>query len=225
MKQLTAVILASIMAGVSAKASVTINFDVGEITSGGSLVNGTFLFVSHGTDNTFNSTSWTSGSSFLLGDDSLIGAFSIVNGSATSAIAGYVSPTGYGSTKFTGVFISGLGSSDINYSTGSLLNSKTFTSSGGTSYNFGSYRTDVVEGFGFGPDGNMAWTLPADGNTLSLFAASNTDIGESGLYLGADVSANLATSSTFQIVPEPSTGALLMIGSVGLVALRRLRKV
>ena len=27
------------------------------------------------------------------------------------------------------------------------------------------------------------------------------------------------------VVPEPSTGALMMIGAVGLVALRRLRKV
>jgi len=225
MKTLKSVMIALALTSLSAKASITINFDIGEITSGGSLVSsGTFLFISHGTNNVLNSGNWTSGSSFLQGDDLLMGAFSISNGTATSALPGYVSPAGYGSTQFTGFFINGLTASDVDYSTGTLLNSKEFGNSG-TSYNFGSYRTGLIEGFFNGPSGNMAWVIPPVGSALSLWAYTNTDLGGSGLYTGAEITANLATSASFNIVPEPSTGALLMIGAAGLVALRRLRKV
>jgi PEP-CTERM motif len=34
-----------------------------------------------------------------------------------------------------------------------------------------------------------------------------------------------SSTGVVSMVPEPSTGALMMIGAVGLVALRRLRKV
>lgn len=204
----------------SAKASVTINFDIGEITSSSTLVNsGTFLFISHGSNNSFESTSWTSGASFLKGDDLLMGAFAIVNGSATSAMSGYVSPVGYGTTRFTGVFVAGLTSSQINYSTGSLSGGLSFAASGGSSYAFGTYRTDAIEGFGFGPEGNMAWVIPPDAAALSLFASTNTDIGGSGLYTGADISAALATTSSLNVIPEPSSSILLSLG-LGVLALR-----
>lgn len=221
----------------SAKASVTIPFDIGEITSGGNLIaTGTFIFVSHGVDNNFNSSAWVSGTTFILGDDKFMGAFSISNGSATSQITNYEIPIGgtpavsqgtYGTTKFTGIFINGLTSSDIDYSTGSLLNGKTFTAAGGSNpaYSFGTYRTDSIENYGNGPSGATAWILPSDGQALSLFAGSNTDLGGSGYYTGSDIPAALNTTSSFTIVPEPSTGALMMIGAAGLVALRRLRKV
>ena len=219
---LLAVVVALSTLALESKASVTINFDIGEITRAGTVVStGTFLFISHGANNTFDSSSWTSGSSFLLGDDTLMGAFNIVNGSATSAISGYVSPTGYGSTKFTGVFLAGMTSTQINFATGALNGGLTFGASGGTSYSYGSYRTDSIEGFGFGPDGNMAWVIPSDSAALSLFAASNTDLAGSGLYSGADISATLATTSSVIVIPEPSIVGLL--GSA-LIALSVLRK-
>jgi len=42
---------------------------------------------------------------------------------------------------------------------------------------------------------------------------------------GSDLIAAASIAQTFDVVPEPSTGALMMIGAAGLVALRRLRKV
>lgn len=62
-------------------------------------------------------------------------------------------------------------------------------------------------------------TVTADGGTTDFLLAnvsSSSDV-KVGSY-------DVATSSII-MVPEPSTGALLMIGSVGLVAMRRLRKV
>lgn len=223
-KQLLATLVAGIALAINqAKASVTINFDIGEITSSSTLVNsGTFLFISHGSNNVFDSTSWTSGSSFLGGDDLLMGAFAIVNGSATSAMSGYNSPSGYGSTKFTGVFINGLTSSQVNFATGSLNSGLTFAATGGTSYAYGTYRTDAIEGFGFGPSGNMAWVIPPDSAALGLFASSNTDIGGSGLYMGADISAALATTSNLNVIPEPSSSLLATLG-LGCLALRSRR--
>jgi hypothetical protein len=207
-----------------AKASVTINYEVGEITDGGNLVlSGTLFFISHGVNNLFDSNVFTSGtSSFLGNDDKLFAAVSIVDGAAYGALSDILVPTGTinTTTKFTGLFVAGLTSSDVDYSTGSLLSSKTFGTSG-TSYNWGSYRTDNIEAFGGTTDGNIAWVFPAEGSANGLFAYANT--GET--YIGATYTANLATSSSFQIIPEPSTGALMLIGAAGLVALRRLRKV
>jgi hypothetical protein len=45
---------------------------------------------------------------------------------------------------------------------------------------------------------------------------------------GASIISNISIDSegaNISLVPEPSTSALMMIGAVGLVALRRLRKV
>ena len=79
-----------------AKASVTINYEVAEISSGGNLVlSGTLFFISHGADNTFNSNLFTSGtSSFLVGDDKLFAAVNILNGVASGALSDVLVPTG-----------------------------------------------------------------------------------------------------------------------------------
>jgi len=209
----------------SGNSSITINYEVAEISSGGSLVfSGTLLFVSHGSDNNLNSLGWTPGtSSFIRGDDRFFWAAEINNGVAAGAIPSVNMPTGTiaNTTKFSGIFIAGLTSADLDYNTGSLLGGKTFAASGGDTYNFGTYRTDSIEDFGGDPVGNMAWVFPSDGALLQLSAYSNTG----DTYTGGAITANLATSSTFNVVPEPSTGALMMIGAAGLVALRRLRKV
>ena len=58
------------------------------------------------------------------------------------------------------------------------------------------------------------------GNPAELLLATYTDYGS-----GSDLISSVAAPVTLEVVPEPSTGALMMIGAVGLVALRRLRKV
>lgn len=68
------------------------------------------------------------------------------------------------------------------------------------------------------------WKLPGSG---ALSMVLNT-VGSSGSSASADIvlgDDNGANVNMVAIVPEPSTGALMMIGAVGLVALRRLRKV
>lgn len=73
--------------------------------------------------------------------------------------------------------------------------------------------------------GNSAWTMPTtsgiDVSTTTYTFASGT--GSTALVGSIDNSAKGITLAA--VVPEPSTGALMMIGAVGLVALRRLRKV
>lgn len=68
------------------------------------------------------------------------------------------------------------------------------------------------------------WKLPGSGGVSLVLNA----VGASGSSASADVvlgTDNGANVNLVAIVPEPSTGALMMIGAVGLVALRRFRKV
>lgn len=221
-KQLSLGLLALMASVAISKASVTINYELAEITAGGALVgSGTVLFISHGSNNTLNSTAWSTGSSFILGDDLFFAAVPIVDGIAAGALSEYTVPVGTvaNTTQFSAIFIKGLTSSDINYNSGSLLNGKTFSDSG-TSYDFGIYRTSNIEAFGGSTAGNIGYIFPSEGSANNLFSYSNT-----GEYSSATYTASLATSSSFSLVPEPSTGALLMIGSVGLVAMRRMSKV
>ena len=72
-----------------------------------------------------------------------------------------------------------------------------------------------------------AWTTPASDltaltlnlNTINLSNASST------VVLGTYTDYATGTDTIALAVPEPTSGALMMIGAVGLVALRRLRKV
>jgi len=221
-KILKIAIAAYLFAGIStsSKAGVTLNYDLQTFTAGLNNLTGTLLLVSHGGNNLFNSNGgWSNGtSSFLLGDDTLFAAVGISNGVASGALNNILAPAGsaYGTTQFTGLFIGGLTSSEINYSTGQLTGGLTFAATG-TSYSWGSYRSDSIEAYGGDATGKIAWIIPADGNTVDFWAASAT--------AGGDISANLNAGSTLTVIPEPSTGALMMIGAAGLVALRRLRKV
>ena len=69
---------------------------------------------------------------------------------------------------------------------------------------------------------DSSWTAPAwslvGGDKDVTFTSGTTALVGGFTYSGGGF-------DTITLVPEPSTGALLMIGSVGLVALRRLRKV
>lgn len=58
------------------------------------------------------------------------------------------------------------------------------------------------------------------GDPTELLLATYTDYSS-----GSDLISSVKVAETYTVVPEPSTGALIMIGAVGLVALRRLRKV
>lgn len=78
--------------------------------------------------------------------------------------------------------------------------------------------------------GTAAWTTPTSdlsGVTMNLSGLQVSGAFEASEILLGQTTDN-ATGNDFirlEAVPEPSTGALMMIGTVGLVALRRLRKV
>jgi len=65
---------------------------------------------------------------------------------------------------------------------------------------------------------NLAST--GSGSPAELLLANYTDYST-----GSDLISSVAVATTFDVVPEPSTGALMMIGAFGLVVMRRLRKV
>jgi len=75
---------------------------------------------------------------------------------------------------------------------------------------------------------DTSWIIPSNNssnltvNTAFINTASSSELilGVSGPTVGGIDSIQMVTT-----VPEPSTGALMMIGAAGLVALRRLRKV
>ena len=94
-----------------------------------------------------------------------------------------------------------------------------FNGSDFTSGGFNSTQWALVTHYATGQ-----WKLPGSG---ALSMVLNT-VGTSGSTASADIVLgvdNGANVNMVDVVPEPSTGALMMIGAVGLVAMRRLRKV
>lgn len=206
--------------------------DVGHITSGGSNINGYLFLVGHGT-NAISGTSYdaptfgASTTSILGGNDRLISSIPIVNGIAATRITPSPSLTGVAvGTPFTGLFIAGVDvASYININTGNLLSGFTFGTGGGAvNFQFGTYRTDTPETFDGSATDAIGWVFSAVGNDFSLSAYTASYATANG-GVALDVPATLATTGSFSIIPEPSTGTLMIIGTVGLVALRRLRKV
>jgi len=205
----------------SIQASTLMQYDVGIMTSGGSNVNGTLFFISSGVNGTFDSGVFNAGATSIINSaDSLLWATEISGGIAQGNwTESYVSPVAAGQS-ITALFVQGLNSSVVNYSTGEFLSGKRIGLSGGTSYAFGTYRNNAAETFGGGDTSAIPWVLPANaGAAVSLNAYSNT-----GTYTGADLTANLATSASFNLIPEPSSASLLALGVAGLVALRARRK-
>jgi hypothetical protein len=68
--------------------------------------------------------------------------------------------------------------------------------------------------------GSANLSSTGSGNPAELLLATYTDYGT-----GSDLVSSVAVATSLNVVPEPSTGALMLIGAAGLVALRRLRKV
>lgn len=232
-KNISIAVAALMLTILSANSSTLMQYEIGTMTSSGTPLNGTFYFISYGLDNILNSNLSTLSSgatSLLAGDDKWLFASTTANGTkagnwteyySTSTSGQYVSGAS-ADQKIELFFVNGLTSTQLDLTTGSLLSGFTIGASGGggTSFSYGRYRTDSIDTGGGNIPDPIAWKLPANvGSTATLLAYSGT-----GLYV-SDINANLATSSTFTIIPEPSTGALLMFGAVGLVALRRLRKV
>ena len=93
------------------------------------------------------------------------------------------------------------------------------------SYGTGSFPTFVESDFTAGRVTQWAllqadeWTAPADNLSKSLVINQIAPTDTRQIIAGTDLGNSVA------MVPEPSTGALIMFGAVGLVALRRLRKV
>jgi len=87
---------------------------------------------------------------------------------------------------------------------------------------FGGSEWGVVSAWGHANAGEN-YSSPADlgGKSLQLKSANLTS---SDVLVGS-LNPSYATNFSVNLVPEPSTGALMMIGAAGLVALRRLRKV
>lgn len=220
------ILLLALTLASKAHSSVTINYELGELKSGGLNISaGTVFFISYGVDNLLQSSSWTTGNSFILGDDKLFAAVPISSGVAAGALANYDLPAGTvtSTTRFAAIFINSIDSSIVNYATGVLLGGRTFGTSGGTSYSFGTYRTDSIEDFGAPtPGDNINWIFPADGGTYTLSAYSGT-----GDYTGNDIVASLTTTSNLIVIPEPSSLSLLLIsgGFAFLFAAQRGKKV
>jgi len=203
------------------QASTLMQYELGQITSAGTALNGSLFFVSSGVNGTFDSGSFSTGATSLINSgDSLLFATAITDGAAQGNWQElYTSPVAVGQS-ITALFVKDLTSSDVSYSTGAFLGGKSVGLAGGTSYAFGSYRTASVETLGNPSSDAIAWVLPANsGATASLLAYSGT-----GDYTGSDLTANLATSSSFVLIPEPSSASLLALGMAGLVALRARRK-
>jgi len=102
------------------------------------------------------------------------------------------------------------------------------TGPNGTPFTIGIYNQDALSGNPALASSqplavltDTSWVLPSftTGGSQTWFALGNTTTAVRGTY---DFNGG---SQIITLVPEPSTGSLLMIGAAGLVALRRLRKV
>ena len=219
------IILAALIVALAptVKASTLMQFDMGEFTSGGAIVtSGTVFFISSGTDTTFDSGVFTVGAtSIVKSSDYLLFATAIGAGGTASGAwtEQYTAPIVAGQ-NITALFVKGLTSSDVSFTTGAFTGGKSILASGGTSIAFGTYRSAVADTAA--AEDAITWAIPVNaGATASLVAYSQT-----GAYGPTPVTANLATSSAFNLglIPEPSSASLLALGMAGLVALRARRK-
>ena len=205
----------------TSKASTLMNYELGDITSGGTNLNGSIFFISTGADGVFNSGTFSSGATNIVNAaDSLLFATAVAGGNVQGSwTENYATPVAAGQS-ITALFVNGLTSSDVSFTTGAFLGGKSIGLSGGNSYAFGTYRSGSAETVGSNVPDAIAWVLPLNaGATGTISAYSGT-----GAYTGQDITANLATSGSFNLIPEPSSASLLALGVAGLVALRARRK-
>jgi hypothetical protein len=229
--------------GSQAMASISIILNLG-LVNGGNWTSGAVWLVSIPSAGTF-STPFTNGGTSMAGTgNTYIGGLKITssNNSSGGAQGSIAVPftINYGTgitagSKLAAVYVSTSGSnvdSWFNLSTGSLNSGYSFSTTGsGTLLSFGSYAGGATpETVGGALDPTMGWVLPADSGAssvnLSAWTVDEPYIVSNDLTLDVPLaSGTLDTTGSVGVVPEPSTGALMMIGAAGLVALRRLRKV
>jgi hypothetical protein len=202
--------------------TASINFSLGQFTSGGnSITSGSLFLISWGTNNIFDSTLPIGSSSIVGAGDILFYGASFTDGGVPSDGVTITYSSGglaVGQT-FSALFVNGLTSAQIDYTTGAFKNGLTIQSSG-LQYAYGTYSTNAASYSADVGYSSIPWSLPAAGSTVDLYAYNG-----SGVYPTATPTANLATSSSFYLsaVPEPSQRALIVTGIVGLgcVVLRR----
>lgn len=202
--------------------STTMQFDVGIMSRAGTEINaGTLAFLSLGSDGLFNSSPDALGlnaTSLVAGDDIWMFATGIVAGASSGLWVLEYTGGVSANQKIMAVFFNNLTTSQIDYSSGTFLGGlKIGTGAGSTSYQFGTYRNDLPDTLGGNASDAIAWIVPVDaGGTASISAYSNT-----GGYAGGDITAVLTASSSFAVIPEPSSMSLLIMGLASALAFRR----
>ena len=219
---LLALTLFSLLASSEGRSSTTMQFDVGIMSRAGTEISaGTLAFLSLGSDGVFNSSPDALGlnaTSLVAGDDIWMYATGITAGASGGLwIEDYTGGVAK-DQKIQAVFFNNLTTSQIDYTSGAFLGGlRIGTGAGSTTYNFGTYRNDLADTLGGNASDAIGWIVPIDaGATASIFAYSNT-----GSYAGGDITAVLSASSTFAVIPEPSSMSLLVMGLASIFALRR----
>jgi len=218
----------------SSQASISLVLNIGSVAG---WTSGAVWLVSAGGDGVFSSPFVNGGSSLAgTGDTYIAGAIidsSNYNVGGTTGSIAMPFTVNYGTgiangNKIKAFWISAPSSavSLLDLNSGTLTAGNTFTTSGGTLLNWNGYTSTNTETAGGGLDPTMGWTLPSDSGASGLYLSVFTSDDPSGGFADfPQTPGSLDATNVIGVVPEPSTGALMMIGAAGLVALRRLRKV
>lgn len=204
-----AIFVVACLVSLTARASVTLNLQAFELKleSGQAMpTSGIVLLVASTTDMTFsfqsdmnNNLASLSQGSFLSGDDLILFKWNLT----LNNTPGFLLDT-TGSLDLSGNW----GANDplqLYWFPTLALNSPT----AGSDTQFGQYRTDqALDG------SDTGWFTPADSSTIALNLFTMDRGGQSGIDGRA----------TFHTIPEPSTMALVGVGMLSLVALRRRRR-
>lgn len=196
-------------------AVVDLGFTLGVVNYQGVTLTGQLIRVG-----TFTGYSDSTGASWFSGKDhsTLLGSFNPLSLQGTSTTNAFFEDSGTPISAYYGSY--DLGSTAQNTRIFAWIYSGTTTASPAWALLSG-----TIGGSG---DFNTSWlaVAPSDITVNVIEAAVTQSVVYSSNPVGASVEATgIDNNGNLTLVPEPSTGALLMIGTVGLVALRRLRKV
>lgn len=211
MKKLTLTLSIVVAVVQSSMASVTINFGLGQMYSSTNTVtffptNGLVNILaltnggSWGTSATISNTFANLTSSFIPANSVLVASFGNNNDGGNSGTVG----TAF-NYSYSGAFVAGAPLLAVGY--GSLTTNSTSPGNGVNGFFF---RTDsIIDG------SDIAWTAPADGQTVNLYAYTASLSGSLGnsQFTSGD---GAAGGNGFTTVPEPSTYALLAMSALGL---------
>ena len=160
----------------------------------------------------------------------------VTNYGSASQVANGGSPfvpssTQFGFNNYTSLTVNGVAGT-YNTFNGTLINVNYSLSlgTGKSLYIWTAFNNEIGIVRNANGTGTAAWTTP--GSDLSGVTMNLSGLQVSGAFESSEIllgqNTDNATGNDFirlEAVPEPSTGALMMIGAVGLVAMRRLRKV